>query len=82
MASTRARFASKPVALEAISFAAMEIPNFLKYTEDFNGKRQPNKIKKHAAMWRSLHSIHQGLTFTQKFMTEALKLAAGRAGAR
>ena len=80
MASTRARFAGKPVALEAILFAAMEIPDFLKYTEDLNGKRQPNKIKKHEAMWRSLHSIHPGLTFTQKFMTDAFKLAAGRAG--
>jgi hypothetical protein len=77
---SRSRFTGSPEAMADILKKYMKVPSFLLYTEALDSPKQPAKIVRHAEMWREIASLHQPLTFTQKFMESAFELAGEHCG--
>ena len=71
----RARFDGEPDVLVNVFVKHVNMPNFLGYTEDMSGPKQPEKLLRKAAFFVELVDMAPKLTFSQAFLEKVLELS-------
>jgi hypothetical protein len=73
--SVRSRFDGEPQVLVPVFVKHSNIPNFLGYTEDMAGPKQPEKLVRKRGFFCELAAIYPKLSFSQTFLEKVLELA-------